>query len=102
MVVVIRRAMVPITRVAIRAVGPGIAVLNDNFDFKSRPRGGGFCFPDLVGAFTTKSVKTFIGTAIANFHFVAVLRRAAAGANKAGIRKISCGFTARRSCNDSS
>jgi hypothetical protein len=102
MVVAIKRAEVPITRAAIRAAGPGIAVINNNFDFKSRPRGGGFCFPDLVGAFTPKSVKTFIGTAIANLHFVAVLWRAAAGANKAGVRKISRSFTARRSYNSPS
>jgi hypothetical protein len=46
MVVAIKRARVPITLAAIRAVGPGIAVIN-NFDLKSAPSGAAFCFPDL-------------------------------------------------------
>jgi hypothetical protein len=102
MVVAIKRARVPITLAAIRAVGPGIAVINNNFDLKSAPSGAAFCFPDLFSVFATDSVKTFINSAIADFHLVAVFRRTPAGTDKAGVRKISGGFTTKRSRNSSS
>jgi hypothetical protein len=44
MVVAIKLAKAPITLVAIRAAGPGIAVINNNFDLKNALSGGGFLF----------------------------------------------------------
>jgi len=99
---VIDQAMRHIMQVVIRVVGRGIVVNSDNFDLKSAPSGAAFCFPDLFSVFATDSVKTFINSAIANFHLAAVVRRTPAGTDKAGVRKISCCFTTKRSRNGSS
>ena len=88
-------------QVVIRVVGRGIVVSSDNFDLKSAPSGVAFCFPDLFSVFATDSVKTFIHSAVADFHLVAVFRRTPAGTDKAGVRKISGGFTTKRSRNGS-
>jgi hypothetical protein len=53
----------------------------------------------LFDFFAENSVKTFINSAIAYFHFMAVARRTTAGANKAVIRKVSGSFAAKRRCN---
>jgi len=65
---------------------------------KAAPAGAAFCFPDLVSAFTTDSVKTFIFPAIADFYLVAIFRRAPASADKAGVREISRSLAAKRCC----
>ncbi|MBU4284775.1 hypothetical protein KKF60_01490 [Patescibacteria group bacterium] len=101
MAFVIVQAMRPTTQVVIRAVGHGIAVSNDNFNFKSRPPGG-FYFSDLFSAFATDSVETSIRTAVTKFNLVAVARRTTTGADKASIREISRSFATKRRYNSSS
>jgi hypothetical protein len=93
-----------ITRVAIKAVGHGGVVPRTGFKLKTKKAAlrGGFNHLNLLNFFTENSAKTFIHSAVTDFHLVAVLGRAAAGTNKAGIREASRGFAARRSCNGSS